>query len=460
MRILHYFLGFPPYRTGGLTKYCFDLMSEQRHRGDEVFALWPGRMGFIRKKTSIRKRKDVQGIHSYELIEPLPVPLDEGIADVDAYTATGDRRVYERFLDRIQPEVIHIHTLMGLHREFIFAASDRGIRTVFTSHDYFGLCPKVTFYRNGTICSDGRDCTSCAACNQTALSVSKVRILQSPVYRMLKNSFVVKWLRKRHRNSFHSTQQDEIVMVKDAQTEGLAENYLQLRAYYLSMLERMDLIHFNSTVSEEIYRQYCKPKDSTVLTISHRDIGDFRRETRRTSSPKLRMLCLAPAKPYKGFTVIKKALDELWASGYRQFELTFFSAVQDVSPYMVVRENGFARQELQEIFANADILLAPSVWYETFGFTVLEALSFGVPVIVSDRVGAKDIVAEGGLVIEAGSVEALKDAVVSLTPEKIADLREKVRDTVRIKDWNTFVKENDALYRGEQAKSREGIEPL
>ena len=29
MKILHYFLGFPPYRSGGLTKYAFDLMTAQ-----------------------------------------------------------------------------------------------------------------------------------------------------------------------------------------------------------------------------------------------------------------------------------------------------------------------------------------------------------------------------------------------------------------------------------------------
>ena len=39
-----------------------------------------------------------------------------------------------------------------------------------------------------------------------------------------------------------------------------------------------------------------------------------------------------------------------------------------------------------------DVLIVPSIWKETFGFVVLEALSYGVPVIVSDNVGAKDIV--------------------------------------------------------------------
>ena len=50
MRILHYSLGFPPYRSGGLTKFCLDLMIEQKNEGDEVALLWPGQMGFIDKK--------------------------------------------------------------------------------------------------------------------------------------------------------------------------------------------------------------------------------------------------------------------------------------------------------------------------------------------------------------------------------------------------------------------------
>ena len=36
MKILHYFLGFPPYRTGGLTKYAYDLMQAQVADGNEV----------------------------------------------------------------------------------------------------------------------------------------------------------------------------------------------------------------------------------------------------------------------------------------------------------------------------------------------------------------------------------------------------------------------------------------
>ena len=52
----------------------------------------------------------------------------------------------------------------------------------------------------------------------------------------------------------------------------------------------------------------------------------------------------------------------------------------------------YSYDELEAIMDETDLLICPSVWYETFGYTVLEALSFGVPVLVSDTVGAKDII--------------------------------------------------------------------
>ena len=75
------------------------------------------------------------------------------------------------------------------------------------------------------------------------------------------------------------------------------------------------------------------------------------------------------------------------------------------------------RDEIKEIFNETDVMAAPSIWYETFGFTVLEAVSYGVPVIISDRVGAKDIVGENGVIVKAGDPASLKEAIESIEPE-------------------------------------------
>lgn len=446
MKILHYFLGFPPYRTGGLTKYAFDLMRAQVEDGHTIIALWPGRMRIFNQSTIIKRRRDISGIKNYELINPLPVSLDEGITEFDAYMKQCDSTIYEVFLKTVKPNVVHIHTLMGIHKEFIDVTQKLNIRTVFTTHDYYGICPKVTLYRYGKACEEDHECIDCIRCNCSALSLKKILIMQSPLYRVLKNSHLVRKLRKRHRGDFFANEEMAETSMSHDEIEELAKSYRRLRTYYVNMLEKIDMIHFNSSLTKEIYGRYMTPKDSVVVTITHSNISDNRVNRNIDfckKIEKLRITFLAPAKPFKGFGVLKQALDELWEGGKRDFELKLFGSVQNPSPYMVIEEKGFNQGDLPRIFADTDVLVAPSIWYETFGFTVLEAISYGVPVIVSNHVGAKDIIGNAGIIIEAGNVETLKNVIREKSFECIS---EDAIDNVKIKRWTEFLEENYNLY--------------
>ena len=140
MYILHYSIGFPPYRNGGLVKFCMDLMTYQKNVGHSVGMIWPGKFGLINKKTKIKKSEN-DGFLSFEIINPLPVSICNGINDYDLFTKAIDMSVFIDFLKKERPDVIHIHTLMGLPKEFLKATKDLGIKTIYTTHDYFGLCP-------------------------------------------------------------------------------------------------------------------------------------------------------------------------------------------------------------------------------------------------------------------------------------------------------------------------------
>lgn len=431
MKILHYFLGFPPYRTGGLTKYAFDLAKSQVTDGNEVLALWPGQIKSYSAQPYIIERKNVEGIRNLELINPLPVSLDEGINEFESFTKPCDINIFSSFLERERLDVIHIHTLMGLHREFVQAANQLKIRTVFTSHDYFGLCPKVTLYRYGECCDNDDGCRNCIQCNLHPLSLKKIQLMQSPLYRWMKETPAVKELRKQHRSQFFS--EETLPSMPDVDVEEEAKKYRKLRAYYVSMYESIDFIHFNSTVAEEVYKRYMVPKDSAVISITHQGIKQHERI--KVEIGKKVILCLAPAKPFKGWNVLKEACDQLWNEG-ENIELRVYSPVPHIEPYMKVKESGFDHSELAQIMSESDILVAPSIWYETFGFTVLEALSYGVPVIVSDHVGAKDIVGENGIVVKAGNVQGLKGAIKTLGK----------RVEISVKSWRQFLNENYGMY--------------
>lgn len=444
MRLLHYFLGFPPYRSGGLTKYSFDLMKAQVDYGDVVYALWPGTMLPGAGRVHIKKRKDVYMINNYELINPLPVPLDEGIKEPDRFMKTCDPKVFRKFLLDIKPDVIHVHTLMGIYKEFFEVAESLNIRTVFTSHDYFGLCPKVTMYREGCVCDNTGDCEDCFACNHSALSMNKILLLQSPIYRYMKSFKFIKRLRQKHREKFFL--EDVQIKKEKSQCPEKVLEYRRLRNYYVSILEKIDMIHFNSTVAEQVYKSNMLPKDSRVISITHKEIGD-NREHKKIDSEVLRITYLAQAKANKGYDVLVSALNELKEEGFCNFKLRLFTNVPKEEPYMEIKKDGYLYSELGKIMEETDVLVVPSTWKETFGFTALEAISYGVPVIVSDFVGAKDIIKDGGITVEAGSVDSLKKALLAMTSEKICELTDNIREHVTIKTWDKFMQENYELYK-------------
>lgn len=440
MKILHYFLGFPPYRTGGLTKYATDLMSSQAKEGHEVVALWPGSIISYNASPIIKKRKAVGSIENYELVNPLPVSLDEGIWDIDAYTKSCDGTGYRAFLEKLRPDVVHIHTLMGLHKEFVEIAHSLNIKTVMTSHDYFGLCPKVTMFRFGKCCDNDHGCRDCIQCNLSALSLRKIQLIQSPIYRQLKNTWVVKKLRKHHRGAFF--QELQMPEMPECDIEEVAAGYRKLREYYLGIYRVIDTIHFNSTLTEEIYNRFFTPRNSKVISISHSEIRD-NRKIKHSINDKFRIFCLAPAKSFKGFEILREALNQLWETEKNSFELYVFSPVNKAMPYMHVQEEGYAYEEFPMLMRNADLVVAPSIWYETFGFTVLEALSYGVPVVVSDHMGAKDIVGQSGIIVETGNVEQLKNAILKMM--KTDSYREAARHS-EIVLWTDVVNSTMDIY--------------
>ncbi len=415
MKILHYSLGFPPYRSGGLTKFAMDLMTEQLRRGHQVSLLWPGTMTLFGGKTTVRRGKLCRGIESFEIINPLPVSYDEGITRIGRFTAACDPRGYREFLERLRPDVIHIHTFMGLHREFLEAAKERRIRIVFSVHDFFAACPKVTLFRDGGVCPDPESCESCPGCNGTALSTKKIFLLQSPLYRAMKDNPLVKRLRKRHRDQFlRETGEGEPAAPAGIRTSP--EEYLRLRSYYGQMLEAVEMVHYNSGTTKAVFERFFQPERSVVLPIAHGDIKDHRRKKDFTEH--LRLTYLGPQGGAKGYFLLIQALDALWETD-RNFELNIYFSPSEEKPYLRPHPR-YSYSQLEEIMEGTDLLLVPSVWYETFGYTVPEALAYGVPVCISGRVGARDIVPPGGgILLENMTWESLAEALKDLDPQRL-----------------------------------------
>ncbi len=158
------------------------------------------------------------------------------------------------------------------------------------------------------------------------------------------------------------------------------------------MLDLFDVVHFNSEVTQSVYLKHTNVKESTLLPITNKNVEDNRRE-RSYESPRLNLLFIGNTAHYKGFPMLEQLLAELYGEGYRNWQLDVWGD-SGSSPCELIKFNGsYKPEDLKQIYRNDALLITPSLWNETFSLTTLEALSYGIPTLVSSTVGAKDIVA-------------------------------------------------------------------
>lgn len=392
MKILHYTLGLPPFRTGGLTKYSFDLMKSEILLGHDVFLLFPGSYT-ISKRNKIQNKNYCEGISVFELLNPQAVSLLNGIGDASYFMRRANENLFYNFLLKEKFNVIHIHTIMGLPIEFLLAAKKLNIQIIYTTHDYFGLCPQIL--KNEFL---KKKCDiNCITCGVAPLSKKNIIIMQSKLYRKIKDKKLIKFLRRKKKKSLsESTVKNSEEIGTYSEVEN--ENQLELRRYYLEIFSLIDLFHFNSEIAKIEFEKYFSC-DGIVIPITHSSIKDLRaiKNISKEIEP-LKITYLGPQEEYKGFYLLYKVCQSLFNDNVDNWHLSFYGDTRQPEKYnhSNFSFNGrYEYEDLQEIFNQTDLLIIPSIWKETFGFIGLEALSYGVPILFSENVGSACLIEDG-----------------------------------------------------------------
>ena len=105
---------------------------------------------------------------------------------------------------------------------------------------------------------------------------------------------------------------------------------------------------------------------------------------------------------------------------------------------------------IADVYDAMNVLIVPSIWKETFSLVTLEALSYGVPVIVSDTVGAQDIVKRYNPKFVYHSEDELKCLLKEILKDRslLQDFNQKILD----KPWKHGMEEHakeivDKIYK-------------
>lgn len=129
-----------------------------------------------------------------------------------------------------------------------------------------------------------------------------------------------------------------------------------------------------------------------------------------------RVICVAEVSPIKGHVYLLEAWRKL---NLPDAELVFAGTMRREMAGVLDRYRGLYRYAgplgkgaLTELYRSSALLVLPSV-QDGFGFVVAEALACGTPVLITEQVGARDIVVPGvnGHVVPPRDVDALAEII-------------------------------------------------
>ena len=439
MVVVHYIMGIPPLRGGGLIKYAIDLAEAQNKFGYKAFILYAGEIK-PQKSTYIHKRKTVNRVEYYEIVNPLPVSVSTGMCDEKLFMKSVDEKIYESFFVEKQVDVLHIHSLMGMHREMIDAAKKIGIKTLFTTHDYFGICPKANLLCGDKICTHpmGKECNKC--CPKPYSYKTLVR----------KQSHWFEWcLKCKQLNSINDrlTSKKKTIFNKNNIEDINSTDYNELAQYYKSIFEKIDLFHYNSSVAKEQYEGYLGRKNCIILGVMHQGIEDKRKI--RKCNEKLHFGFFGGTEIHKGYELLVNVVKELRKTYPERFVCDIYTK-KNIKRQGIVNHGVYTYNEIDNIFETIDVLIVPSIWAETYGFVVLEAFAHGRPVIVTNNVGAKDLLVKfpnSGLIINATEEQLMKALKYLIEkPQKINQMNEYICNVKINIDYNKYISKVEQIY--------------
>ncbi|MBU7583272.1 MAG: glycosyltransferase family 4 protein [Nostoc sp. TH1S01] len=287
------------------------------------------------------------------------------------YSLASKHRVQEEIM-RFSPEIVHVHNFFPLLSPAVYdACYAAGVPVIQTLHNYRLACPKAMPFRDGKICED---------CIGTLIPWSSV------VHGCYRNSHiqssVVAAMTTWHRltGTWHKRVNGYIVLTQ-FQKEKMIQAGLPAEKIYIkpnfvfhtdskkSDIRRDNYLLFVGRLSEE--------KGVSVLIDAY--IGN------NISTP-LKIVGDGP---------LRQALQQqVQQAGYTK--LIEFLGHQDKSIVM-------------ELMKKAKFLVLPSIWYEGFPLTIVEAFASRLPVIVSKLGSMAEIVENqvSGLHFEAGNSQDL-----------------------------------------------------
>jgi len=424
LKILHACHDFLPRHKAGAELYAFHLASELGRRHD--VAILCAEYDPSRAHGEI-VRRNYEGLPVYELINNWSFRSLQ-----ESYCSEELNARFEALLDEVQPDVLHLHSLLNLSFDLPGIASSRGIPVVATLHDYTLVCPSggQRMHVAERFTCDDINPERCARCFRGSPFYGQMSVAQSVGGRPIPGPALR--LARAVRARLPQLVDPFARLVQSRSTLDVTPKDVERRLSYLEKVYRdVDLfVAPSKALGEECVRL---GMPAQKLRVSDYGFPDFcaerneRNERNERPAGPLRIGFVGTLVWHKGVHVLVEAARRLPQS---RFELVVYGDLETFPDYTAALKRlgkgcsirfmgGFKREEAAAVYQDLDTLVVPSLWPENSPLVIHEAYQAGIPVVGARVGGIPGLVDHdrNGLLYDAFDADALAAALMRLIEE-------------------------------------------
>lgn len=372
MQILHIVHQYLPDHIGGVELYTQWLTHALMQQGHKV-SIFHRRS--VNGQGISRQTKDGIDIYAAWDGEFQPTPRF-----LSTFNNKSLLAAFRKTLTEVKPDVVHVQHLMGLPVTFLHELMARNIPYVVTLWDFWWVCANAQLLTNHEqlLCDGPRAFLNCAKCTLARVNKPEfppaLPLLTIPLARRnhilnkaLSNAsriiapahFVQDWYVE------HGITPDSLVVLPPGMDypvdiSSIAAKPEEKRPFRIGYIGGISL-----------------QKGVHLLVEAHQPLGDS---------------C------------------ELWIAGDMSIDLEYSENLRLLADNNVQFLGRLDREAIWNMLREVDLIVVPSIWYETFCFVVSEAFVMGVPVVTFDLGVLAERVHDGvdGVLVPLGDVTALR----------------------------------------------------
>jgi glycosyltransferase involved in cell wall biosynthesis len=213
-------------------------------------------------------------------------------------------------------------------------------------------------------------------------------------------------------------------------------------------IELADLIITCSALARDSYLAAGIPAHKLRTIPLGTDLQLFSASRRQANDGPIRFCNAGLIDAKKGVDILVDACRQLRAARIGAFHVDIAGNASIADPRLVDNVRSVAtitsrmpQHELAKFYSRADVFVMPSR-FDSFGMVVPEAMACGLPVIVTENVGSKDLVTHGvnGWIIPAGDASALADRMAWCVnnPQAVRAMGPAARAAAAGRSWNAY----------------------